>query len=887
MTQLVSVIVPVLDERSHIEALIDALLSQSLQPAEIIVADGGSTDGTREYLSARAAHEPLLTIVDGPGGISENRNAAISAARGEIIACTDAGCIPQPDWLEELTRPFASGARFVAGFFRPVGPTVAATSAGVAIMTVLEEVDPDHYLPAGNSQAFLKSAWERVGGFPEGMRAAEDTLFGERMRLWGFAPVFAPAALVHWLPPPTVVAMVRKSFRWGLEDGKALLRNGAYLNAFIAYWGLLALTVLLAVLHPIYAAIPIAITAALVGYRTRHKYRWVQGRLLKYVFVPVAHELQMTTQSLGWFLGMSRTRLWYLRKDLRERRTGEVLAELFHPIVNAGKRLVRPLIPDRVFLRLPRRSGSVRFNLDVVEPSRSARKRWVRATPDTVRALDPGSYPKGGPRCPIGDATLVPHAHDGVAAVSTRDLTEAETQSLFAPLSEPSTDVSMLAVTGPLAVGRTPALPAIEPVAVALREGALEELAPWPVAGDPLPVVYARSRAAGHRIALTRVPSSVPPAPRSDPIDHLGCVVILAVVPLHDVGGGSRSAQMAQELLARGYHVTYVSAFPVDETVDLGVRYLHPDLETYTIHDWRIHEWLPRVRSEVRIAILELPHRQILGAAERLAAFDFTIVYDLIDDWTDASLGAWGYDVETERRTIAASGVLVGSAPALVRRLEDLSGRSAVEIPNGVNTQLFVPGRRPPPSDLPAGDGPVFEYHGSLYGDWFDWESLARLAEAFPDSRILIIGDEKRHPPMPGNVHFLGLKPQYELPTYLTYTDVALIPWRIRDAIHAVHPLKISEYLAMGVPVAAPPMESLADLPGVATDVDLVSAVRRAMSAPKPDATQARRRYGWDTRMARLFEAAGLAFEEAPTAAPVRVVTRPVVHYQDSQRIVP
>ncbi len=312
----VSVIAPVLNERDSIESLLDALDSQSRRPDEIVVADGGSIDGTRQILEERAANDPTLIVIDGPGGISENRNAAIRAASHEAIACTDAGCVPVEVWLEKVVEPLEAGHTFVSGFFRPVGRTVASTSAGVAIMTVLDDVDPNHHVPAGNSMAFLKGAWEAVGGFPEGMRAAEDTLFGERMKERGWAPVFVPEALVHWSPPPSIPAMVAKSFRWGLEDGRAGLRRNAYLLIIWSYWAAVVMAVALAPVDPALSLLPLAFLAGLVAYRTKAKFKWVQGKALKYLLVPLAHLLQMLTQSLAWALGAARLRLWYLRKRL-------------------------------------------------------------------------------------------------------------------------------------------------------------------------------------------------------------------------------------------------------------------------------------------------------------------------------------------------------------------------------------------------------------------------------------------------------------------------------------------------------------------------------------------------------------------------------------------
>ncbi|MGH8925030.1 MAG: glycosyltransferase, partial [Acidimicrobiia bacterium] len=72
------------------------------------------------------------------------------------------------------------------------------------------------------------------------------------------------------------------------------------------------------------------------------------------------------------------------------------------------------------------------------------------------------------------------------------------------------------------------------------------------------------------------------------------------------------------------------------------------------------------------------------------------------------------------------------------------------------------------------------------------------------DPALVLIGDRPaKRPLLPDNVYLLGLKPQTDLAAYLAHTEVALIPFTVNETTHAVSPLKVFEYLAMGVPVAA------------------------------------------------------------------------------------
>ena len=99
----VSVTATVLNERADIDSLVDTLTCQTLAPAEVIIVDGGSTDGTWERLVP--IRDPSCSLQNCPGPIARGRNVGITAATSEVVACADAGCRYHPEWLARLTAP--------------------------------------------------------------------------------------------------------------------------------------------------------------------------------------------------------------------------------------------------------------------------------------------------------------------------------------------------------------------------------------------------------------------------------------------------------------------------------------------------------------------------------------------------------------------------------------------------------------------------------------------------------------------------------------------------------------------------------------------------------------------------------------------------------------
>lgn len=245
----VSVIVTVLNEGLAIERLLDSLASQTRRPDEVVVCDGGSTDGTLATLHAWAASGrlPMLILSEPGANISAGRNAAIAAATGDVIASTDAGVRLEPGWLEALVAPFErDDVAVVSGWFVADPQTAFEAAMGATVLPQVREVKADTFLPSSRSVAFRKSAWEAAGGYPQWLDYCEDLIFDFHLQdRYGPFP-FAPEATVHFRPRGSLRAFFKQYYRYARGDGKADLwrRRHAirYLTYLVAGPGLVILT---------------------------------------------------------------------------------------------------------------------------------------------------------------------------------------------------------------------------------------------------------------------------------------------------------------------------------------------------------------------------------------------------------------------------------------------------------------------------------------------------------------------------------------------------------------------------------------------------------------------------------------------------------------------
>ena len=231
------VIVPTLNEARHIEPLLRQLLLQAPERvAEIIVADGGSTDGTRELVRNVAAEAPRVRLLHNPGRIQAagvNLAARSAAPEVEVLIRVDAHGAYPPDYIPGLLGALeTSGADSVVVRLLTVGEgcfqrAVAAASNGFTGTggSVHRMGGASRFVDHGHHAAFRRAAFEAAGGYDEAFRANEDAELDVRLRAQGGRIWFAGELVVEYHPRATVRGLALQYFRYGRGRAANVLKH--------------------------------------------------------------------------------------------------------------------------------------------------------------------------------------------------------------------------------------------------------------------------------------------------------------------------------------------------------------------------------------------------------------------------------------------------------------------------------------------------------------------------------------------------------------------------------------------------------------------------------------------------------------------------------------
>lgn len=209
-------IVPAYNAGKTIERCLASLVEQNINRSdyEVIVVDDGSTDSTSDLIKKF----DVTYIYQKNKGPAAARNHGAKTAKGKIILFTDSDCVPQNNWIEEMTKPFSDPSVIaVKGAYRTNQKSMTARFSQLEfeerfdMLKKAESIDMiDTY-----SAAFRKDIFWSVNGFDEFFPVAnnEDTELSYKLSGMGYKMVFNPKAVVcHLNHPDSIKRYARLKF---------------------------------------------------------------------------------------------------------------------------------------------------------------------------------------------------------------------------------------------------------------------------------------------------------------------------------------------------------------------------------------------------------------------------------------------------------------------------------------------------------------------------------------------------------------------------------------------------------------------------------------------------------------------------------------------------
>ena len=240
---LISIVMPVFNEASHIDRAFDAIDRQTY-PAdliEIIVVDGGSGDGTVESIDRRKTVDPRIRRLGGPRvNTPLAMNLGIEAAHGALIAKIDGHGSMNPEFLAtaQASLEADASAGCVGGIVEPlaVGPTERAISiarfsrfgVGGGVYTVTRRL---RYVDTVQCGVYRRTALDEAGSFDADLPYGEDEELNFRIRRAGWRILSHPGMTFRYRVRPTVRSLFRQYYNYGRARVAVVRKHPSFLRA--------------------------------------------------------------------------------------------------------------------------------------------------------------------------------------------------------------------------------------------------------------------------------------------------------------------------------------------------------------------------------------------------------------------------------------------------------------------------------------------------------------------------------------------------------------------------------------------------------------------------------------------------------------------------------
>lgn len=234
---LVSVIIPVRNEATHIARTLRAILAQDYPSSrtEVIVVDGMSSDGTRDIVRSFQAKQPRIRLVDNPGKIAPTGlNAALRLVSGSIIIRIDGHCEPAPDYISRCTHHLRKGnIDGVGGPIDTIGDSFVAKVIAAAMSSPFG-VGGSAFRTVKNRAmevetiafpAYTRRAIQKTGLYDEQLVRNQDDEYNYRLIKLGGTLLLSPDIRSRYFSRASLRSLWRQYFQYGFWKVRVMQKH--------------------------------------------------------------------------------------------------------------------------------------------------------------------------------------------------------------------------------------------------------------------------------------------------------------------------------------------------------------------------------------------------------------------------------------------------------------------------------------------------------------------------------------------------------------------------------------------------------------------------------------------------------------------------------------
>lgn len=241
------------------------------------------------------------------------------------------------------------------------------------------------------------------------------------------------------------------------------------------------------------------------------------------------------------------------------------------------------------------------------------------------------------------------------------------------------------------------------------------------------------------------------------------------------------------------------------------------------------------------------------GIGERL------LIYYVTDEYVQMPGVHFDYMAELERTLLDRADLIFVTSVGLQHRKKGKKAQPVL-LPHGVDFEHFHSAADPlcsMPEELQQLPRPILGCFG-LLSSWIDFGLVEHLARMFPKASVVLIGRRWGDTDVPTNlpnVHWLGPRPYKDLPRYGAHFDVGLIPFQQNRLTSCVNPLRLLEYLALGLPVVSTPLPDLSRFADLVFQAENPNEFVQKVELALADRGRQRREQRWDLAAKESWDA--------------------------------